>query len=191
VNGCSQLCAQYLEEGETLKFARISGKVVSYQKIDRVIEEVFSLREQGFSQQEVASKLKIDRTFISRLEKMGEIRKGNTIAVIGFPILNKVELIELLNKYGVEFYIIMTEAERWDFVKTKSGIQLLNEVVSILAKVKAYETVIIIGSNQRIKIFEAIFDQQVVGIAIGESPIEEDKAVDISQLAEILAGIKV
>jgi len=174
-----------------LKFARISGKVVSYQKIDRVIEEVFSLREQGFSQQEVASKLKIDRTFISRLEKMGEIRKGNTIAVIGFPILNKVELIELLNKYGVEFYIIMTEAERWDFVKTKSGIQLLNEVVSILAKVKAYETVIIIGSNQRIKIFEAIFDQQVVGIAIGESPIEEDKAVDISQLAEILAGIKV
>ncbi|MBS4024666.1 MAG: transcriptional regulator [Clostridia bacterium] len=174
-----------------MKFARISGKVVSYQKIDRVIEEVFSLREQGFSQQEVASKLKIDRTFISRLEKMGEIRKGNTIAVIGFPILNKVELIELLNKYGVEFYIIMTEAERWDFVKTKSGIQLLNEVVSILAKVKAYETVIIIGSNQRIKIFEAIFDQQVVGIAIGESPIEEDKAVDISQLAEILAGIKV
>jgi transcriptional regulator with XRE-family HTH domain len=179
-----------MEEGEVLKFARIAGKVVSYQKIDRLIEEIFSLRQQGFSQQEVASKLNIDRTFISRLEKMGEIRKGNSIAVIGFPILNKAELIELLNKYGVEFYIIMTEAERWDFVRTRSGIQLLNEVTSILAKLKAYETVIVIGSNQRIKIFEAIFDQQVVGIKIGESPIEEDKAVDISQLAEILAGIK-
>jgi transcriptional regulator with XRE-family HTH domain len=173
-----------------LKFARIAGKVVSYQKIDRLIEEIFSLRQQGFSQQEVASKLNIDRTFISRLEKIGEIRKGNSIAVIGFPVLNKDELIELLNKYGVEFYIIMTEAERWDFVRTRSGIQLLNEVTSILARLKAYETVIVIGSNQRIKIFEAVFDQQVVGIEIGESPIEEDKIVDVNQLADILAGIQ-
>lgn len=163
--------------------------MISYQKIDSVIEEILSLRQQGFSQQEVAAKLNIDRTFISRLEKMGEIRKGNSIAVVGFPILNKKELIELLNQNGVDFHLIMTEAERWAFVKSRSGIELLNEFTAILAKLKAFNTIIAIGSNQRIKIFEAIFSRQVVGIEIGESPIEEDKMVDLHQLAEVLAGI--
>lgn len=191
MNNCTPLCAQYTLEGENMDFVRITDKVISRKKIEHTIDNILNLRQQGYSQQEVATKLKLDRTFISRLESCGEIRKGNAIAVIGFPIYNKGQVIKLLEDYGVDYYLIMTEKERWNFVKNRSGIQLLDEISHIMAKLTTLDTIVIIGSNQRIKIFEAIYPGQVVGIEIGESPIEEDKMVDVEQLAELLKGIQV
>ncbi|MDW7675075.1 MAG: transcriptional regulator, partial [Bacillota bacterium] len=140
---------------------------------------------------EVAAKLNIDRTFISRLEKMGEIRKGNSIAVIAFPVLNKDQLLQLLKKHGIDYHLVMTETERWNFVKNRSGIELLNEITDILAKLKDFDAIIMIGSNQRVKIFEALFSQKVIGIEIGESPIEEDRNVNLVKLEEIINSIQV
>ena len=96
---------------------RIQHKIISRQKIDVKISRILDMRSRGFSQQEVADRLEVDRTFVSRLEGIGEIRKGETIAVVGFPIGNKEEIQSILEKEGVDFALLFTEKERIAFVE--------------------------------------------------------------------------
>ncbi|HHY14125.1 MAG TPA: transcriptional regulator [Thermoanaerobacterales bacterium] len=173
-----------------MELIRIGDKVVSIPKIERAIREIVNLRSKGLSQQETAERLKIDRTFVSRLESIGEIRKGEKIAVVGFPIKNIKEIKELMHEEGIDFHILMTDKERWDFIKNKSGIELFNNILELTAKIRSCETVIIIGSDYRIKIIEALLDNQIITINIGESPISEDKYVNPEILREIITKLK-
>ncbi len=173
-----------------MDFYRIQDKIISWQKLEKTLHKALSLRANGFSQQEVADRLQIDRTFISRLEGIGELRKGQSIACIGFPILNKEEIEEILQKGGVEATFLMTEEERLDFINIRSGKELLNELMDLTAKFKEFEIVILIGSDERIKLVENILDGQVISIEIGSSPITEDKWVDPDKVRQILRNIK-
>jgi len=173
-----------------MDLVRIGEKIISRRKITRHIDQILEMRSTGVAQQEIANRLAVDRTFISRLEALGEVRKGKRIAVVGFPIKNKAEITELLHKEGIEFTLIMTEDERWDFVKKARGIDLLNRIMSLIAEARSYDVMIVIGSNQRIKEIEGILDKEVVGLEIGESPIEEDKYVDPKKVLEILKAVK-
>ncbi len=169
---------------------RIGEKILSRRKLARAIDQILEMRSAGVAQQEIAKKLQVDRTFISRLESLAEVRKGNRIAVVGFPIKNKEEILELLQREGIEFTLIMTEAERWDFVRKINGVELLDTLLGLIAEARSFDVVVVIGSNKRIKIIEAILDKEVVGLEIGESPIEEDKYVEPSQVLEILHMVK-
>lgn len=169
---------------------RIGGKIISRRKITRIIDHILEMRSTGVAQQEVANRLGADRTFISRLETIGEVRKGKRIAVVGFPIKNKEEILELLQKEGIEFTLIMTEQERWNYVKNSDGVGLLNKLMHLIAEVRAYNIVIVIGSNQRIKAIESILDKEVVGLEIGESPIEEDKHVNPETVLQLVYAVK-
>ncbi|PKM42555.1 MAG: transcriptional regulator [Firmicutes bacterium HGW-Firmicutes-8] len=173
-----------------MDLVRIGGKIISRRKISRMVDQILEMRSTGVAQQEIANRLGVDRTFVSRLETLGEVRKGNRIAVVGFPIKNKDEILDLLQREGIEFTLIMTENERWDFVKKAEGIDLLNRIMSLIAEARSFDVVFVIGSNQRIKIIEAILDKEVVGLEIGESPIEEDKYVEPAKVLEILHAIK-
>lgn len=173
-----------------MDLTRVGGKIISRRKIIKAIDRILEMRSSGVAQQEIANRLGVDRTFISRLENLGEVRKGNRIAVIGFPIKNKGELLELLNKEGIEFALIMTEGERWNFVRTAEGIDLFNTVLNMIAEIRTFDVIVVIGSNQRIKTIEGILDKEIVGLEIGESPIEEDKYVDPSSLLDLLHQIK-
>ena len=173
-----------------MELVRIGEKVVSKQKIDNFITEILKLRQDGYSQNEVAQRLGIDRTLVSRLESLGEIRKGRRIAVIGFPIANKEELKEALVSSGVEFVFLLSEGERWQFVKEKSGLDLFNSVMDIVAVLQSYDHVIIIGSNKRIKIVKAVMVKDIIGFEIGESPIQENKYVDVSKIRNLIENIK-
>ena len=157
----------------------------------RLIDQIFEMRSTGAAQQEVANRIGVDRTFVSRLENLGEVRKGHRIAIVGFPIKNKQEILSLLNKEGIEFTLIMTELERWDFVKNINGVDLLNKIMSLLAEARSYDIVVVIGSNKRIKVLEAILDKEVIGLEIGESPIEEDKYVNPDKVMDIIDLIRV
>jgi hypothetical protein len=169
---------------------RIGEKIISRRKISRNIDKILELRSTGVAQQEIANRLRVDRTFVSRLEALGEVRKGNRIAVVGFPIKNKDEILELLHQEGIEFTLVMTENERLDYVNKTNGVDLLNNIMGIIAEVRLFDIVIIIGSNKRIKVIEAILDKEVVGLEIGESPIEEDKYVKPSDVLEILHAVQ-
>jgi len=173
-----------------MEFYRIQDKIVSWNKISSTLKKALVLRTRGFSQQEVADRLAIDRSFISRLEKIGELRKGQSIACVGFPIKNKDEIERLLEREGVDFIFLMTEKERLDYVNKRSGKDVLNELMDLIAKAREFDVVILIGSDTRLKLIESILDAQVIPIEIGTSPIVEDKWVDPELLKKILRTVK-
>ncbi|MCG9968277.1 helix-turn-helix domain-containing protein [Pelotomaculum terephthalicicum JT] len=173
-----------------MELIRLGEKIISKRKINQVLNNMLSLRRKGLSQTEVASRLGVDRTLVCRLENLGEIRKGRRLAVFGFPVLNKVEIQEVLEREGVDFIFLMSEEERWEFVKQKSGVDLFDAIMDLIAKAHSFDQVLVLGSNQRIKIFEAVLDKDVVGFEIGESPIQEDKYVDPDELVDLVRAIK-
>ncbi len=173
-----------------MELIRLGDKIVSRRKIDQAVNKILDLRMKGLSQTEVALRLGVDRTLVCRLENLGEIRKGRSLAVIGFPILNKKEVEEALEREGVDLVLIMSEKERWQFVKQKSGVDLFDSIMEQIAKVHSCDQVIVIGSNQRIRVFGAVLDKEVVGFEIGESPIQEDKNVEINDLIRLVRAVK-
>ena len=135
-----------------------------------MITEILQLRSLGLSQTEVAARLNIDRTLVSRLENMGEVRKGKSVAVFGFPIANSAEITRLLHAEGVDFALIMTEQERLVFIKQKSGLEVFDYILELIALTHSFEQIVIIGSDQRIKTIRAALNKEVMGLVIGESP---------------------
>lgn len=173
-----------------MKLIRLGDKIISRKKIEKTVSDIFQLRARGLSQTEVASRLGVDRTLVCRLESLGEVRKGRSLAVVGFPVLNKKELEEALEKEGVDFVFLMSESERWEFIGQKNGIELFDSIMDLIAMVHSFDQVVVIGSNQRIKVFEAVLDKEVVGFEIGESPIQEDKYVNVEEMLELVRAIK-
>lgn len=171
-------------------YIRIGEKLVSREKIMRMVDKVLERRASGLSQQEVATDLGLDRSFISRLETLGELRKGGKISLIGFPVGNKEELADIAEEFGVDHVYLLTEAERWALIRERSGAELLNEIMSLLGALRAFDTVILIGSDMRIKLAEALVDKQIIPIYIGASPIREDKYVDPEELRAVLQGLR-
>lgn len=169
---------------------RIGDKLINKNKIHQQIDAMLDLRMQGFSQQEVAKAYATDRAFVSRVESLGEIRKGGRVALVAFPISNKEEILALAAQEGIEFSVVFSEKERWAFLRDKSGVQLFNEVMSIIAKLRESDVLIVAASNMRINLAEAIVDKHVIGITMGESPIEEDKYLEPQLIKNIMQKIK-
>ncbi|KYZ78285.1 transcriptional regulator [Anaerosporomusa subterranea] len=169
---------------------RIGDKLINRQKIYRTVDQILSLRCQGLSQQEVANQVGVDRTVISRLENMGEVRKGKTVALIGFPIHNCEELQQVARQEGIDYCLLLTEKQRWQFLQEKSGVELFDAIMRIIAEIRSNDTVIILGSNMRIKLIEAMLDKEVIGVQIGESPIAEDKYLEPAILRDIVRKIR-
>lgn len=169
---------------------RIGEKLISSEKLYRIIGQILEQRSRGLSQQDVAGRFGVDRSFVSRLEGLGSVRKGSSLAVFGFPVKNKDEIQALLTELGVDFSLIMTEAERWRFVQEKSGIELLNEIMGLVSRVRVYDVVIVIGSHQRIRWCAALLDKEVVGVEIGETPITEDRSVDLDRLRSLILAMR-
>jgi beta-phosphoglucomutase-like phosphatase (HAD superfamily) len=169
---------------------RIGDKVISRKKIDKAIDEILMMRSLGLPQSEVGDKMSIERTFISRLEGLGEIRKGQSIAAVGFPIKNKQEVEKVLKEHGVEFYLLMSENERNAFANQGDGQQLVNGIMELINKFRGFNTVIVMASDYRNKIIKDMLDNQIIDIDIGKSPLKEDVYVNIDTLTEILKIIK-
>lgn len=169
---------------------RIGEKIVNKQKIHQTVDQILEMRSHGFSQQEVANTIGVDRTFVSRLETVGEIRKGGRIALIGFPIKNYEDLQAVAKQEGVDYCLILSEQQRWNFVQSKSGVELFNTIMEIIAILRQYDIVIIIGSNMRIKLVETLLDKEVIGLQIGESPIADDKYVNAEDVQAIIRQLQ-
>lgn len=165
---------------------RIGDKVINKHIIHQAIDQILELRHQGVSQQEVANIIGIDRTVISRLETFGEVRKGGRIALVGFPIKNCAELADVAKQLGVEYCLLLTEKERWRYVESRSGAELFNNTMEVIATLHKYDTVIMVGSNMRVRLLEALLDKSVIGLEIGESPIADDKYVEPDKIKLII-----
>jgi transcriptional regulator with XRE-family HTH domain len=175
-----------------LDFVRIGDKMVSREKIHEAIDAILARRSKGQSQSEVAADLGVDRTFISRLETLGELRKGGSIALIGFPIANCDEIRDVAREEGVDFTLVMTDEERWAFVRQRSGIDLLNELMTLIASVRRFDKVIFIGSDKRLEIMKGLVDKgtEVATIVIGKSPVMGDVYLNPESLRKVIKGLK-
>lgn len=171
-------------------FFRIGDKLLNRVKLDRTIDRIFQLRVSGLSQQEVSQRVGCDRSFISRLETMAEVRKGGSIAIIGFPLANTEELEGVCQELGIEYSLLMNDVERWEMIKSHDGTSLLNWLMQLMLEMSDYDHLIMIGSDMRIRLAEAIVGDKVVGVLIGASPIEEDYYLSPHKLRELIISIK-
>ncbi len=169
---------------------RVGDKLLNRQKIDRSIDRILELRAKGLSQQQVATQLGVDRTFISRLETLGEVRKGRSMALVGFPLANKQELAEVALSEGLEFVFLMTNDERWDYVKDQSGVDLISHVMDLISQVRRHDCVILIGSDERNRAAQALIDGEVLRIDLGPSPLTSDMTVDPEHLRRVIRELR-
>ena len=170
---------------------RIGEKVLSQEKLEREINKILQLRTGGLTQGEVARKLGIERTFVSRLESLGEIRKGKKVALVGFPIKNKDEILSIAREIGIDFVLLLTQQERIEFIENKSKTDLFNEIISIITRLIDFDLIIFLGSDKRVDVAEKLFSIQVIGVEIGKSPITEDQYLDPEMILKILDEVKV
>ena len=173
-----------------MDLVRIGEKVISIPRINNKINEILQYRMLGMSQQEAADKLGVERTFISRLEGLGEIRKGQSIAAIGFPVKNRTEVEKVLRAFGVEYFFLMSEAERTDYVNNCTGAQLTNRIIELVNKLRNFDIVIVMASDYRNRLARNLLDNKVIEIDIGKSPIKEDVNVNLDNLTDILKTLK-
>ncbi|MDA8229098.1 MAG: helix-turn-helix transcriptional regulator [Desulfitobacterium hafniense] len=169
---------------------RIGDKVINPDRIHRTVDQILELRQAGLSQQEVADRLNVDRTLVSRLESLGEIRKGSQLALVGFPVGNADELKRIAQEGGIDFIFLMNEEERLRFVEEKNGAELVNNFMSLISQLKKYDVVIFIGSDMRIRMAEAILGPRVISWEIGISPLTEDRWVNPEQLGQLIHQLK-
>ncbi|MCL6471288.1 MAG: transcriptional regulator [Firmicutes bacterium] len=172
-----------------MKLHRIGDKIIDRDRLVNIISEILHRRAVGATQQEVAIALGLERSFVSHLEGLGEVRRGNRIAVVGFPIANKEELEKVAQEFAVDFIYFLSDTERKEYVRRKSGAQIFNELLALLAGLKDYDVVVFLASDKRIAMLEKILDREVVGISIGSSPIRRDRKVDQQALHDVLAGV--
>jgi len=167
---------------------RIGDKLISRRKIQRAIDRILERRAQGLSQQDVAAEMGIDRAFVSHLERLGEVRRGRRIALIGFPVKNKDELEALAREEGVDFVLLLNNEERWSYVEGVSGAELFNRVMEIIARIRECDQIVFLGSDMRIRWMESVLGtDRVIGIELGPSPITEDRYVPPERVRDVLA----
>lgn len=170
---------------------RIGDKLISLQKIHNMVGEIFEARSKGLSQAEVSTQYGLDRTFVSRLETLGEVRRGRSVALVGFPVANKTTLYEMASRLGVDFVWLMTDSERREFAESRTGIELVNEIFQLAHQIRSYDTVILMASNARVRLFTALLDAHaVIPVILGETPLNRDIAVDVDVLESIIKEVQ-
>lgn len=169
---------------------RIGDKLIQRSRISRFVDRLLERRQAGLSQLEAARELGVDRTLVSRLESIGEVRRGERIALIGFPIANHRELTELAYERGVDLVLLMSNSERWSFLEDKDGPSLFNEVMAVIAQVQRCDKVIFLGSDMRVALMEDLVGaDRLVSVVLGPSPMQSDHVVDRDELARLLDGV--
>lgn len=165
--------------------------MLSRERVHRVTEEMLRLRQAGLSQQATAERFGVDRSFVSRLEAIAEMRKGGRIGLVGFPIANRDAVRREAQSHGVEFTLLFSEAERQAYLQARSGMQLLHEVLGTVAQLRTLDHVVLMTSDRWFGLAEGLLGREVSGIRLGASPIAEDKLVDIAVLRDLLQSLTV
>jgi len=171
-----------------VKFYRIGEKVVSREKLLDALDALLADRESGATQEEAARNAGVQRSFVSFLETLGEVRRGPRVALVGFPVANGDEVRALANSHAVDFVLVVSQSDR-ESIESGSPTQVFNQLLETLAAMRDFDTLILLASDWRIRTIEKILGTEVVGIPLGHTPIREDKQVDTAELDEVLSAV--
>lgn len=174
-----------------MDLVRVGDKLISLQKIHNMVQEIVAARSRGLSQTEISAQFGLDRTFVSRLETLGEVRRGRSVAVVGFPVANKEMLEALCVRTGVDFAWLMTDRERREFAQSRTGVELVNEIFRLAQQVRSHDVVILMASNARVRLLTALLDvHAVIPVILGETPLNRDVVVDLDVLESIIKEVQ-
>jgi hypothetical protein len=171
-----------------MRFFRIGDKVVSREKLLEQITGILRDREGGATQAEAARSHGVERSFVSWLETLGEVRRGRRVGLVAFPVANRKEVEALAAEHGVEFTLVMSQAERVAMSESR-GDAIFNQVLETLATLKDFDVLVLLASDWRIGTLEKILGREVVAVNLGHSPLDHDVTVDLEELAGILGGV--
>jgi len=171
-----------------LKLYRIGDKVVSETKLRDAISAILSEREAGATQEDVARSHQVQRVFVSFLESLGEVRRGDKVALVGFPVANAEAVKELAAAHALDFVLVLSQDER-ESIESGDATRVFNQLLETIALLKEYDTLVLVASDWRIRTMERILGTEVIGIPLGPSPLRTDMPVDIDELDRILTGV--
>ncbi len=171
-----------------MRFFRIGDKIVSREKLLEQISEILRDRERGATQAQAAKAHGVERSFVSWLETLGEVRRGRRIALIAFPVANGAEVKAMAERHGVEFVLVMSQSERQS-LSAAPGDAVFNRVLETLAEIKDYDVLVLLASDWRIGTVEKILGREVVAVNLGVSPLTDDVTVDLAELDDVLDGV--
>ena len=171
-----------------MKLYRIGDKVVSEDKLHDAIAAILDDREAGSTQEDAAKNHAVQRSFVSFLESLGEVRRGNRIALVGFPIANAEEVKALAARHALDFVLVLSQEER-EAVEGGDVTHIFNTLLETIATLRDFDTLVLMASDWRIATMEKILGTEVVGIPLGASPLREAVTVDLTELDAILTGV--
>jgi hypothetical protein len=171
-----------------VRFYRVGEKVISRDKLVDMVSEILAERETGATQEEAARHHGVQRTFVSFLETLGEVRRGKRVAIVGFPVANVAEVKAVADEHAVEYTLVFSQAER-EQLEAAPADRMFNLVLETLAKLTDFDVIIILASDWRVELVEKILGREVIGVNLGRSPLRHDVPVDVVALDALLAGI--
>lgn len=171
-----------------MRIYRIGGKVVGWEKLTAALDSLLTDRENGATQEEAARAHGVQRSFVSFLETLGEIRRGERIALLAFPVSNVEAVKAVAERYSVDLAIVLSQSQRVG-VEHLSGGETFNMVLDTMAELAGYDTLVVAASDKRVEEVSAIFEADVIGLPLGPSPLREDVEVDVEALGALLGTI--
>ncbi len=171
-----------------MRLYRIGDKVVSESKLHDAVGSILAARETGATQEDVAQEHGVQRSFVSFLETLGEVRRGDKVALVGFPIANADDVKKLAESHSLDFVLVLSQDER-ESIESGDATRVFNQLLETVAVLKDYDTLVLIASDWRIRTMERILGTEVIGIPLGASPLRQDVPVDLEDLDRVLSTV--
>jgi hypothetical protein len=177
-----------MRRGGRVRLYRIGDKVVSEDKLQDAVRAILEGREAGATQEDVSRAHGVQRSFVSFLETLGEVRRGDKVALVGFPIANAEKVKELAQSHFLDFVLVLSQDER-ESIESGDATRVFNQLLETVAALKDYDTLVLIASDWRIRTMERILGTEVIGIPLGASPLRSDVPVDLEELDAVLTTV--
>jgi len=171
-----------------MRFYRVGDKVVGRDKLIDRIDAILIDREGRAPPPEAGPAHGVDRSFVSWLETLGEVRRGPRVAFIAFPVANVAEVRAVCDAHAVELAMVMSQSEREGFEAGRAD-AVFNMVLDVLADLKDFDVVIIFASTRRTGTIEKILGREVIARPLGPSPLRHDIVVDVEELNDLLDAV--
>jgi hypothetical protein len=148
----------------------IGDKVISLERANALVDKIFDLRSSGSTQAEVAQMLGVERSFISHLEGIGEVRRSKEIAFIGSGVGDAEHVDNMARELGFEHVFINDD-----------GLARIEDALGVLAILKDIDFIVFLGPLSEHKLLETVLDKKVIGVSL-------DKESDLERVLAEFAG---
>ena len=170
-----------------MKLIRIGEKIINRERLYRLVDNILTLRASGATQQDVANTLDLERPFISNLERLGEVRVGRRVAIVGFSIVNQKDVKKTAREWGIDSVHLFNGDMLSKFI-TKAEVDergILKWLLKSLSGLRNFDLLIFLGRGNEGALLENTLGVQVLNVPV-RAESESSVLVDIQELEDHL-----